>query len=279
MGLSSRALDAAANHSDLDDAHVAVTNIQQLAEGGRWLDEFEESFFDLIIVDEGHHNVAPTWLRVFDKFPDAKVISLTATPFRADDQPIEGEVIYRYPIADAMRRGFIKHIQASNVAPSELVFSYRGDSRRHTLDEVLRLKDKDWFSRGVALSEPCNVSIVDASIEWLRHLRQSGTHHQIVASACSIDHARAIRHLYEERGYKASEIHSNMARGREDPHPQRPAHPGAGRYRPSLNAGRRLRPPPAVSRRSLPALSIIESLHSVRWSSDACQPTKLSWPC
>lgn len=204
-------LDAGANRSDLDDAHVAVTNIQQLAEGGRWLNQLDPDFFDLIIVDEGHHNVAPTWMRVFKKFPRAKVISLTATPFRADDQPVGGDAIYCYPIAEAMRRGFVKIIQSSNVAPRELVFSYRGDDRNHTLDEVLRLKDKDWFSKGVALAKPCNVSIVDASIEWLKHLRESGsTRHQIVASACSIDHARSIRHLYQERGFEAREIHSDM---------------------------------------------------------------------
>jgi DNA repair protein RadD len=207
-------LDAAANHSDLEAAHVAVTNIQQLAAGGgRWLADLPDDFFDLIIVDEGHHNAAPSWQDVFEKFPEARVISLTATPFRADDQPVEGEAIYRYPIAEAMRRGYIKHLQASNVAPSELVFSYRGSDRTHTLEEVLRLKEHTWFSRGVALADRCNVSIVDASIEWLKHLREGGFRHQIIAAACSVDHARAIKHLYEERGWKAQEIHSKM---RED---------------------------------------------------------------
>ncbi|MEX2658534.1 MAG: DEAD/DEAH box helicase family protein [Acidimicrobiales bacterium] len=140
------ALDADANLSDLDDAHVAVTNIQQLAAGGgRWLAHLPADFFALIVVDEGHHNAAVSWKNVFKRFPTARVLSLTATPFRADDQPIEGEVIHKYPIAEAMRRGYIKHIQASNVAPRELVFSYRGEEQLHTLEEVLRLKDKDWF--------------------------------------------------------------------------------------------------------------------------------------
>lgn len=204
-------LDAAANLGDLDEAHVVVTNIQQLAAGGgRWLAGLPQDYFALIIVDEGHHNVAPSWQDVFDHFPDAKVISVTATPFRADDQPVEGEMIYAYPIAQAMREGYIKNIQASNVAPSELVFSYRGDDRTHTLEEVLQLRENTWFSRGVALAEACNISIVDASIEWLKHLRQSGHHHQIIAAACSVDHARAIRQLYEERGWIAQEIHSGM---------------------------------------------------------------------
>ncbi|WP_239393608.1 DEAD/DEAH box helicase [Frankia sp. CiP3] len=205
-------LDGVANYSDLHDAHVIVTNIQQLAGGGgRWLDGLPDDFFSLIIVDEGHHNAAPSWQDVFDHFPDAKIISVTATPFRADDQPVEGDMIYAYPIAQAMREGYIKHIQASNVAPSELVFSYRGDERTHTLEEVLQLRENSWFSRGVALAEACNISIVDASIEWLKHLRQTGHRHQIIAAACSVDHARAIRHLYEERGWNAQEIHSDMA--------------------------------------------------------------------
>lgn len=206
------ALDADANLSDLDEAHIAVTNIQQLAAGGgRWLNELPEDYFDLILVDEAHHNAAASWQDVFERFPDAKILSLTATPFRGDDQPVEGEPIYSYPIAEAMQRGFVKQIQASNVAPSELRFSYRGQEAMHTLEEVLRLKDRDWFSRGVALAEPCNVSIVDGSLEWLKHLRETGdTHHQIIAVACSVDHARAVRRLYEERGYRAHEIHSKM---------------------------------------------------------------------
>lgn len=205
-------LDADANLGDVAEAHVAITNIQQLAAGGgRWLGDLPEDYFDLILVDEGHHNAAPTWQTVFDRFPNARVLSLTATPFRGDDQPVEGRVIYNYPIAEAMRRGYITNIQASNVAPVELVFSYRGDERTHTLEEVLRLRDRDWFSRGVALAERCNVSIVDASIEWLKHLRQVGNvQHQIVAVACSVDHARAIRRLYEERGWRAHEIYAQM---------------------------------------------------------------------
>jgi DNA repair protein RadD len=204
-------LDKAANHGDLADAHVVVTNIQQLAAGGgRWLTDLPPDFFSLIIVDEGHHNAAPSWQDVFDHFPDARVISVTATPFRADDLPVEGEMIYAYPIAQAMREGYIKYIQASNVAPQKLTFSYRGDEHEHELEEVLALRENTWFSRGVALAEPCNISIVDASIEWLKHLRTGGHHHQIIAAACSVDHARAIRHLYEERGWKAQEIHSGM---------------------------------------------------------------------
>lgn len=205
-------LDSDANLSDAHDAHIVVTNIHQLAERAeRWLPEFPPDFFDLILVDEGHHNAAPSWQNVFERFPEARVLSLTATPFRADEQPVEGDSIYRYSFRDAMQRGYIKEITASNVAPSEIYFTYQGDDRRHSLEEVLDLRENDWFSRGVALAEECNISVVDHSIQWLRNLRAGGTPHQLIAVACSLAHARQIRGLYQERGIETREIHSAMA--------------------------------------------------------------------
>lgn len=210
-------LDRDANLSDCDDAHIVVTNIHQLAENAsRWLPHFSTDFFDLIIVDEGHHNAASSWRNVFERFPEAKVISLTATPFRSDEQPIEGEAIYRYPFREAMRRGYIKEITASNVAPSEIYFTWQGDSYHHTLQELMELREQDWVSRGVALSPESNISIVDASIQWLQELRRGGLNHQMIAVACSLDHARQVRGLYEERGLHAREIHSNLSRDEQE---------------------------------------------------------------
>src|SRR5918996_785841 len=77
-----------------------------------------------------YRKVGASWQSVFGRFPDARVLSLTATPFRSDDQPVEGEVIHRYTFRDAMQRGYIKDIQSVNVAPSEIFFTYRGDEAR-----------------------------------------------------------------------------------------------------------------------------------------------------
>ena len=74
----------------------------------------------------------------------------------------------------------------------------------------MQLKEETWFSRGVAMSPECNSHIVDASLDKLEKLRQSGTNHQLIAVAMSVNHAKAIRSLYSERGYEAAEIHSDM---------------------------------------------------------------------
>ena len=201
-----------ANIHDCEKSHIVLTNIQQLASSAdRWLPNFEDSFFDLILVDEGHHSAAKSWEKVFDRFPNAKVVNLTATPYRADDKEITGKLVYRYSFKRAMVKGYIKRLQAVYVAPSELTFTYEGDTKTHTLNEVLQLKEEEWFSRGVALSPACNVDIVTTSLDRLEQLRQTGTRHQVVAVAMHIDHARAIRSLYAERGYEAETIHSKMA--------------------------------------------------------------------
>lgn len=202
-----------ANLHDCTESHFVVTNIQQLASSAdRWLPQFPPNFFDLILVDEGHHAAAASWQKVFRRFPDAKVVSLTATPFRSDEQPLEGESIYRYPFAKAMMKGFIKQIHARRVEPSELYFTYDGDTVKHSLEEVLQLREEQWFRRGVALSPECNRHIAESSIQRCNALRaETGIAHQIIAAACSVDHARQVRAIYEECGYNAAEIHSGMS--------------------------------------------------------------------
>lgn len=198
------------NVSVCEKSHIVLTNIQQFGTNAdKWLTKFPEDFFDLIIVDEAHHGVAASWKRVFERFPNAKVANLTATPFRSDRQELDGELIFRYPFKSASIKGYVKKLKASYVAPTELTFTVEGAERTFTLEEVLGMKEEEWFSRGVALSPPCNVSIVDNSLEKLEQLRQTGTKHQIIAVACSINHARQIRSLYQERGYEAAILHSS----------------------------------------------------------------------
>jgi excisionase family DNA binding protein len=200
------------NTSVAEKCHIVITNIQQLTTNvEKWLHQFDQGFFDMIIVDEAHHSAADSWKKVLDKFPRAKVIHLTATPFRSDRQEIDGELVYRYSFRSATLKGYIKRLKASYVAPAQIELAFTDDpGRTYTLDEVCKLKEEEWFSRGVALAPVCNQHVVDASLEKLEESRQSGTRHQLIAVACSINHARSIRSMYVERGYSAAIIHSKQ---------------------------------------------------------------------
>src|SRR5665213_1506699 len=199
------------NLSVCEKSHFVVSNVQQLSTNPeKWLHLFPRDFFDMLIVDEAHHSPADSWRKVVEYFAAARVINMTATPFRADAQEIEGELVYRYPFKKATFKGYIKRVTASYAAPSELEFTAHGETKTFTLDEVLAMKEKDWFSRGIALSEPCNLTIVNNSLEKLEQLRETGTAHQLIAVACSVNHARKIVQMYEARGFKADLIFSEM---------------------------------------------------------------------
>ncbi len=207
-----------ANIDDCVNSHIVVANVQQLASrADRWLSQFPENFFDLVLIDEGHHVAAESWQKVVRAFPSAKFVSLTATPFRADNKELLGELVYRYPYARAMLNGYIKHVTSASAHPAEITFTARGETDTYTIDEVLGLREEAWFRRGVALSEECNRHIAEKAAEKLSFLRSAtGFPHQIAAAAMSIDHADQVRAIFEEMGLQAATIHSGMPQEKQD---------------------------------------------------------------
>lgn len=58
------------NLSIATKSHIVITNIQQLATNAdKWLTQFPDNFFDMIIVDEAHHSTAMSGRRSSNDFP------------------------------------------------------------------------------------------------------------------------------------------------------------------------------------------------------------------
>ena len=207
---------AKTNRSDLDAADVVITNIQQLQRGGaenKWLADLPKDYFDLIIFDEGHHNVAESWEVLRQKFPAARIISVSATPTRSDGRLMSGEIVYTYPIYRAVQRGFVKHIKGLVLNPSSLRYVRREDGQEVEvgLDEVRRLGEEDAdFRRSIVSSKETLDTIVDASITELRRLRAitGEPRLKIISSALNMEHCKQIVKAYQERGLKTDYIHS-----------------------------------------------------------------------
>jgi DNA repair protein RadD len=193
------------NLEDCLRADYVVANVQQLQ---NWLRRLEPDFFDMIIVDEAHHEPADSWQRVNDAFPEAKKIYLTATPFRCDGKMIVGETIYRYRLAHAIQNRYVKNVMKADAVASRMTFTLDGESREFAYEEIMAMREELWFSKGVALSPVCNATIVERSIAIWKKKSESGVPHQIIGAACSIRHAVQIVELFRERGVKSTHVAS-----------------------------------------------------------------------
>ena len=63
-----------------------------------------------LFIDEAHHAEAPTWRAFKHKFSERRVLQFTATPFREDGKPLDGKIIYKYPLRKAQDEGYFKPI-------------------------------------------------------------------------------------------------------------------------------------------------------------------------
>lgn len=203
------------NIHDIKSSDIVVSNIQQIAgDDNKWLEQLGDDFFDLIIVDEAHHNKANTWIKVKEKFPNAKVINYSATPMRSDGQLMSGEVIYSFPVVEAIREGYIKRLHAKMISPSRLVY-IDNEGSEITLtspEDIKRLGEEEAsFRRGVLMSDETLSTLVDLSIKELYRLRQESGENRlkIIASALNYGHCIQIKEAFLARNLRADYVHSN----------------------------------------------------------------------
>ncbi|ALA60178.1 DEAD/DEAH box helicase [Nitrospira moscoviensis] len=202
------------NLDDLRHCDIAVANIHQISgEENQWLDAVGPEFFDLILVDEAHHNPAESWQQVKRRFPNARIVNFSATPTRADGRLMEGRLIYSFPILRAIEEGYVKRLRAKMLRPSELRYVDRsaGEERVIGPEEVRKLGEENAeFRRGIVMSDHTLGSIVDQSIAELRRLRgETGEGKlKIIASALNQDHCIQITEAFRGRNLRAAYVHS-----------------------------------------------------------------------
>ena len=202
------------NRADLEEADVVLTNIQQLqGEENRWMQHLPSDFFDLILFDEGHHNIAQSWGTLKAKFPNAWIVSFSATPQRADGQLMAGRILYSYPIFRAIQEGYVKRLKAVVLNPRTLRYVRREDGQEIevSLEEVRRLGEQESdFRRSIVTSTETLNTIVDASIRELDKRRKAAADSRlkIIASALNYEHCRQIVEAYRARGRRADYVHS-----------------------------------------------------------------------
>jgi superfamily II DNA or RNA helicase len=157
---------------------------------------------DLVVVDEGHHSMAETYRRIIDRYPDAVLLGLTATPCRKDGRGLGNvfEVLIECPqVPELVRLGFL--VPTVVYAPAE------GPDLRG-----VRTQAGDYVES--ALAERMNtVKLVgDVVTHWYRH----GEHRKTVVFATDVAHSIHLRDEFRRSGALAEHIDGSTPREERD---------------------------------------------------------------
>lgn len=90
--------------------NVVVTTINVAGQLQPTLQNRMVEHCDYLFLDEAHHMPAKTWRDLKEKFLSKKILQFTATPFRNDKQPIDGKIIFKYPLKLAFENKYFKKI-------------------------------------------------------------------------------------------------------------------------------------------------------------------------
>jgi superfamily II DNA or RNA helicase len=126
--------DRRANESSMwDRAEVIVSSVQtqnaNMFNGDRRMARFDPREFCLLVIDEAHHAVAQTYLRLIDHYaqsPNLKVLGVTATPDRRDEKALGRvfeSVAVNYEMVDAISDGWLVPVKQLFVQCEHLDFS------------------------------------------------------------------------------------------------------------------------------------------------------------
>ena len=126
---------------------LVVASVQTLK--GVRLEDFRRRFPDvaLIIVDEAHHAVAPSYRAILGAYQDAAVLGLTATPDRADERAmgqVFDSVAFAYDVLDAINDGYLCPVVRRRVLVDAIdlsaVGTVAGDFNQGELDTAMSLE-------------------------------------------------------------------------------------------------------------------------------------------
>lgn len=153
--------------------------------------------FDFIIVDEAHHTLADSYKRLFDMFPEAKKLGVTATPWRMNQESFTS--VYQTLITTPQVKWFIqKHL----LSDFDYV-SVKPDSNTQKLVNSIDVAATGDFVND-ALSEAFDNQRIRSKLYDSFHKYASDR--KGIVYAINKQHARNIAELYSSKGYASVNI-------------------------------------------------------------------------
>ena len=193
-GLSATSASSVNPNSDM--MPIKAVSIQWLS---KHYDEIEEEP-GMIVIDEAHHALAKTYKEIWERFPKAKFLGLTATPCRLNGKgftDLFDVLVQSWSVPEFISKG--------RLATYDFV-SIKSDGVTQRLIDSLQKRGADGDYQNKEMDMLLNKK---PSIERLyRSLEEFGKDRKGIVYAINISHANAIAEFYREHGIAAVAIDS-----------------------------------------------------------------------
>ena len=190
------ATSASSVNPNSDMMPIKAVSIQWLS---KHYDEIEEEP-GMIVIDEAHHALAKTYKGMWDRFPKAKFLGLTATPCRLNGKgftDLFDVLVQSWSVPEFISKG--------RLATYDFV-SIKSDGVTQRLIDSLQKRGADGDYQNKEMDMLLNKK---PSIERLyQSLEEFGKDRKGIVYAINISHAQKITKLYQENGVKAIAIDS-----------------------------------------------------------------------
>ena len=202
-GLGDRLGISGASKVSPDCLSAGAFNVPIKAVSIQWLskhyDEIEEEP-GMIVIDEAHHALAKTYKEMWERFPNAKFLGLTATPCRLNGKgftDLFDVLVQSWSVPEFISKG--------RLATYDFV-SIKSDGVTQRLIDSLQKRGADGDYQNKEMDMLLNKK---PSIERLyRSLEEYGKDRKGIVYAINISHANAIAEFYREHGIAAVAIDS-----------------------------------------------------------------------
>jgi superfamily II DNA or RNA helicase len=196
-------IEQATSHAAAD-AKVVIASVPTLARSSARLSRLQPDEFSIVVVDEAHHAVAPSYRRIFDHFgllePSVSryLIGFTATPRRGDKQGL-GEVFEEVCYARDMR----EMIAERYLCP---ITGWRVDTDL-SLDNV-KVRHGDFIESQLArvVNMPLRNSLL------VKAYRDFAPGRRAIVFCVDVAHAKDVHRAFAEAGIRAAPVWGELSR-------------------------------------------------------------------
>ena len=148
-----------------------------------------------IVTDECHHSEATSWQAIYDYFPNAVRLGLTATPKRTDGLPLSNtytDIVSTITMKDAVNQGFLARPLC--IVPEE-----------YALNVPIVNGDYDVKAQASKLGTPKIIGDIIQSYERVFCGKP------VIVACCCFEHAQQMTEQFCQSGWKFEHIHSKLS--------------------------------------------------------------------